>query len=104
MHDVRPLGADQARQTQRHAGVGVAAHPHLDHLRVAGTGGGDAGAGRAGQHIGNAAPRQSFDDVGDLTRTTVVMLAGLDVQHLHAASTFAASSSTRSGVMSRRQV
>ena len=108
VHEIGALGGDQAAQAEDKADVDVALHRHLEHAGMGSRGACDVGAGRAGEQVLHAAPRQALDNVEHLLGAAVEVAAGFDVQHLHDAcstlSAVRASSMTRSAVMSRRQV
>ena len=108
MDEVGPLLADQALEPEDQANVGVALHCPLEDPAVLPGGLGDVRAGWAGQQVVHAEPGEPFHDVQDLPGTAVEVAPRFDVENLHAAGlaamTWRASSMTRSGEMSRRQV
>ena len=104
VHEIGCLVPHQPVQAQRERDIRIAAHRQFEHLRGIAGRRRDVTAGRAGQQVVHAAGLQPFEDVEDLARATVQVAAGFDVQHLHRPSTCAASRSTASAEMSRRQV
>jgi hypothetical protein len=105
VNQVRPRLRDHAAQAQRERGVELAAHRHRHDLGTVPGRAGNLASRRAGQHILDAAPGQSVENVQDLSRSAVEVTPGFDVQDFHAAASASlASLTTRPDVMSRRQV
>ena len=100
--------APPAPLTAEDAEVAIAAHLHRHHPGAGWLLARHLAARRAGQQVGDAPRRQAFDDVEHLAGAAIQVLAGFDVEDLHAPSPAAsmarAASSTIAGVMSRRQV